>query len=167
MPLVIRKVDRKPLWDRNTSLVQPWLSVDDLAADALHDLRTKENRLSVYIIDSLTQPTLDRLLAAMAACRDVLDKIDYAVFDSQLLAHIDIRLELTKGETPDDEVNDWHHDLVELTASKLATLGTTMKQHGKVLRKYPKDVLDLVQRGVGLGQIDRSRLKQGLATKIV
>jgi len=147
--------------------VEPWLQPDELAADALQDLRTKQNRLSVYLVDSLESPALNRVLAAMAASRDNIDKLDYASFDWSFLGDLGIEVEAVPGGTPDEEVNQWHRDLVELTAAKLAALGLTMRRHGNVSRKYPKDVTDLIREGVRLSQIDYGRLKQTLASKII
>lgn len=165
--VVIRKVDHRPLWDRSAPPVEPWLRPEDLAADALQELRTTKNRLSVYIITSAEAAHLDRLLAAMAASRNVLDKLDYAAFDANLLNDLQIKVEPTLGETPDEEVNKWHSDLVELTACKLANLGLAIRRHATVGRKYPKDILGLIRQGVRLSQIDHARLNHNLASKIL
>ncbi len=165
--VVIRKVDRRPLWDRTAHIAEPWLRTEDLAADALQDLRTKGNRLSVYLISSLEPSELDRLLAAMAANRNLLDKLDYAAFDASLLNDLQIKVEPTLGETPDEEVNKWHRDLVELTACKLTNLGLAIRRHATVGRKYPKDIEELIRQGLRLNQIDHARLDQNLAKKIL
>lgn len=167
MSVVIRKVDRRPFWDRNAPPVESWLHPEDLAADALQELRTSENRLSVFVIDSLEPPGLDRLLAAMAASRDMLDKLDYAAFDAHVLNDLQIKVEAAPGETPDQEVNKWHRHLIELTASKVAELGVAIRQYATVSRKYPRDIQELIRRGVGSSQIDRARLKENLANKIL
>lgn len=48
MALVLRKI-RKSKWYKSGSV--PWLEEGDLRADALSDLATKGNKLSVYLVD--------------------------------------------------------------------------------------------------------------------
>ncbi len=103
----------------------------------------------------------------MAASRDVLDKLDYAAFDIALLSDLRIKIEAAPGGTPDDEVNTWHRDLVELTASKLTDLGLAMRRNATVARKYPKDIAELIRQGVESNRIDQTRLKQNLASKVL
>ena len=166
MLLIIRKVDKRPFWDRNAPPVESWLKPEDLAADALQEIRTTENRLSVYLIDSLESPGLNRLLAALAACRDFIANLVYAALDAHLLNDLQIRLEETPGETPDEEVNKWHRDLIELTASKLSDFGLAIRKHAKISRKHPKDIKELIKQGIRSNQIEQARLKQNLANEI-
>lgn len=57
---------------------------------ALSSLRTKDNRLSVWRIDE-DRGNLHRVVAALAAGRDFLDKLDYAVIDLQALDSLGIQ----------------------------------------------------------------------------
>lgn len=78
MAFILRKLDRKASF-----YLPDWLDEDDAQADALSSLRTKDNRLSVWRIDD-DRGNLRRVVAALAAGRDFLDKLDYAVIDRQV-----------------------------------------------------------------------------------
>ena len=166
MSLVIRKVEKRALWDRRNSEPR-YLENDDLAADALSDLRTQENSLSVYFVEPGDAAMLERLIAALAAGRQQLDKVDYIAFDPNLLDELGIKVVDTRGGLPDDQANQWHRDLIELSAKKIADLGHALKKHGDCNRIRPEDVKRLIQHGVDSKQIDYSRLQPYVAKHVV
>ena len=114
MPTFLRIVQKsrwhpKPEWNG-------W-GHDDLQGDALLDLQTKGNALSVFSVDEGAE--IDRIVSALAATRQYLSNLDYVVFDDVSLMSSGIAFIHTDGATPDKEVNDVHYDLVDLTISKL------------------------------------------------
>jgi hypothetical protein len=114
MPEFLRVVQKarwylKPEWDG-------WRQ-GDLQGDALNDLQTKGNALSVYSVGEGAE--IGRIIAALAANRDHLSHLDYVVFDGTSLASSNILVLQTDGQTPDREVNNVHHDVVNLTVSRL------------------------------------------------
>src|SRR5438874_12791164 len=97
----------------------PWLSPGDVPADALLDLRTEANALSVCQVEA-DLSNLERVVAALAASRDTLANADFVLFDVRILTSLAIGSEATCGATPDEEANArWHLDLVELTAARI------------------------------------------------
>ena len=94
-----------------------WLSQDDIQSDALLDLRTEDNKLSVYKVEN--EADTERVIIALAATRENLSNLDYAVFEDSTLASTDITISQQNGETPDAEVNKLHYDLTNLTVRKL------------------------------------------------
>jgi len=167
VPVVVRTLNYRLLWDRSAPSVSPWLQTTELAADALHDLRTRDNRLSIFLVNTLDSPDLNRVLAAVGANRTNLDKIDYAAFDVRVLDDLGVTIEPTPGATPDELVNQWHHDLIHLTATKVAELGVAIRRQATVSRKSPGEVRALIRDAVAKDQIDRTKLKPEIAAKIL
>lgn len=66
MARILRKI-RKNRWYKTEEI--SWLPDNELQADALDDLRTKYNELSVYRIDE-NESNLDRVIAALATNTD-------------------------------------------------------------------------------------------------
>ena len=117
MPTFLRVVQKnrwhpKPEWNG-------WQS-GDLQGDALLDLQTKGNALSVYDVGSGTD--VGRIVTALAATRKYLSHLDYVVFHDAPLASSSIDVVQTSGETPDQLVNHVHYDLSNLTVRKLVRL---------------------------------------------
>ncbi|MDE2836438.1 MAG: hypothetical protein OXL97_02870 [Chloroflexota bacterium] len=140
-------------------LTQSWLTADELQADALIDLKTEGNVLSIYRVD--TDLEVDRVAVALAANRGSLDNIDYAVFDDSNFPTIGLVVKQQEGETPDTFVDGLHYDLVNLTVGKLAELAQTIST-GYMHRILKKDVRRRIQEGLATGKLNRSKLTTGL-----
>ena len=96
MPTFLRVVQKsrwhsKPEWNG-------WQS-GDLQGDALLDLQTKGNALSVYHVGGVAG--VDRVVTALAATRQFVSNLDYVVFDDAPLASSNIDFVQSNGETPD------------------------------------------------------------------
>lgn len=162
MPLILRKI-RKRRWDESEDLA--WLAEDDIPADPLGDLSTTFNALSVWYIEE-DRSNLDRVVAASAAGRERLDVLDYALFDQELLSQINIKIKESPGATPDVEANEWHRDLVELSAAKLVNLAKVMLRNAERRRRLPKELDQLIAKAVASGRIDKERLSQRIRDEI-
>jgi hypothetical protein len=155
VPFILRKI-RKAKWYRSEAVT--WLAEGDLQADALVDLSTKGNRLSVYLIDDdLTN--LGLIVAALAANCDFISDFDYALLPQGALSELNIRFEKLPGDTPDAEVNRCHLDLIELTSSKIFALANTIGTSSERKRILSKRVLELVVQSVVSGRIEYTNLK--------
>jgi hypothetical protein len=167
MPFALRKIDRKILW---TNTPEPsekaWLQPGELRADALRDMETEGNRLSVYLVDEANGVTVERIVAAMGAGRPNVWKLDYISFDTRILHELRIETEVTAGQTPDAGVNSAHVDLIHLTAARLVNFGTAMQQHGTVARKPDREVGVLINIGLRKGNIDAGKLDPQVAQKL-
>ena len=157
MAYLLRKI-RKNRWYKTEET--PWLLNNELQADALDDLRTKANELSVYHIDD-DESNLNRVVAALAANADNPSNIDFAIFNQGILREIGIKARSSRGELPDDQANEWHNDLYELSAPRLLELAKAIETEARIERKGYKQILTLVADSLVMGQIDRSRIKWG------
>jgi len=131
---------------------------NDVPADPVADLDTKQNKLSVYVVAD-DRSDLGRIVAALAANRPQLQKLDYALFDERTIPTISIKAQKTKGQTPDDGVNDKHLDLVALTGLKLVALARAILDQAQIERKPPKDVAALIRTEAKSGALDMDRCK--------
>jgi hypothetical protein len=160
MTLVLRVV-RQHRWDWPDKL--DWLADGDIPADPLSDIAdTSDNCLSVWLVDD-QRKGLDRLLAALAATRDKVGKLDYVLFAQKHLETAGIESCQTSGKTPDEHVNQQHRDLTRLSAAKLLALTERVwREHVELKRTDGKAVLQLVAEGVRAGRISTSRLRPKL-----
>lgn len=165
MAIALRKINNKRHWDPRDASVQ-WLQADEAEGDALGDLRTKENRLSIFVIEQENEALLNRVLCALACNCEKLDRLDYLVFDPEELAALRFETEQTLGDTPDPTINPLHRDIVALSASRLAQLANALQAGADAKRKTPAEVRDLIKAAVESGTIPRDKLTSKLAAAI-
>ena len=132
MPRFLRVI-RKGRWERYPKI--PWLLPGEIKADALRDLQTSENALSIYRADD--ESAANKICLAIAATRETFGSLDYAVFDAAELPPIGIEPTRTIGETPDPEVNRLHYDITTLTVEKVSQLARVVAagDHSRIPKK--------------------------------
>lgn len=154
---------RRARWFRHPAI--PWLPPGQLQADALLDLKTEGNSLSVYRIED-NRSNLERVVAALAASRDDPVNFDYALLEEAAVQELNILIETPPGDTPDEAVNRaWHRDLSQLTVDQLVELAKAIVA-GVRDRVPQKRIMELLQRSLRDGLLDRGRVKATLLVKI-
>jgi hypothetical protein len=165
VPLVFRGGIRQNLWIKEE--IAPWLEKGQIPADPLTNLRTRDNSMSVYLVDGDDGLGVERYVAALAAARGSLDHYDYLLFDRQCLLRAGVRPVPTEGETPDEQVNAHHLDLVQLSGTQALALVTEILQTGfEVNRSYHFQVAEYIRTAVSQGHIPRDRVSSGVARKV-
>lgn len=98
-----------PHWEQSRdSLAQAQVVSDRV----LRDLSPTNDRISVWEIDD-DRSNLPRVIAALAANREELKRLDYVLADAASLPALGFDVEPSHGDTADDEVNRcWHRDIV-------------------------------------------------------
>jgi hypothetical protein len=164
MPLLARGIQRRR-WDRQS--LHPWLERAEIPADPLTDFRTQDNQLSMFIVED-NQSNLAQVITALAATRGRPDKYDYLLFEEQVLSTVNVTVHRTRGDTPDNAVNSWHLDLVDLSGSKLLALVTEIL-HGQFVtgRWQEHMVKDSLQKGLEAGRLDPSRMPRSLRDSVL
>jgi hypothetical protein len=164
MPLLLRTITRSQ-WLKTRR--PAWLPEGECTADALRDLETENNELSVWQIGD-DKGNLDQVITALAAGRDAPSRFDYALFDRSRLDPIGIQINKTPGITLDDAANNaWHHDLVELTGSKLLGLARVISEEATAIeRKNEKEMNRLIVAAVKERRIELRRLGDRMQQKI-
>jgi len=158
--MICRKLSQKRHWDG-----LPWLGSQETQADAVKCLMTSQNRLSVFVLDKADDQT-ERVVAALAVTRDSLAHLDLAIAPEEVLARCDIRRDRVQGQTPDPGVNDWHEDLVEFTAEKIARLAVAIKGEGEIRRYNLKKVGTAIQQSLDEDFIGAERINGKLVRSL-
>jgi len=89
--------------------------------DALLDLQTRENKLSLWLIDD-DGSNLVEVVGSIALTRETFSQVDYVTFDLDLVEKLGLDLRETDGNTPVPAANSWHREAVELSAKDVARL---------------------------------------------
>src|SRR6266481_7826068 len=97
MPLLLRNV-RENRWLKSEAA--PWLAKGDVPADPLGDLRTSQNRLSVWEV-AVNRSNVERIVRALAVGSNKVADMGYVLFDSSLLETAGIIAVAENGTTPD------------------------------------------------------------------
>ena len=157
MPL-LRKITKPKWYDL------PWLPAGDVPADALVDLRTQKNELSVWRVEP-GEGNLNAVIAALASNKtDRLDNLDYVLIDEEVVTNLGIQYVKTDGDSPHSDANSrWHCDLVELTGAKVLGLAREMKrrqaEHKRVQHTAVRDIL---KAALQAGALQRASVNEGL-----
>lgn len=162
MPHFLRQIN-KSKWYRNPGV--PWLGEGELQADALRDLKTTGNELSVYYVQE-GETNLVQITTALAAGRDSVANFDYALIGQEVISTLEIKVKQSSGETLDATVNEWHRDLCELSANKLIDLARAIQNEADKRRILGKKILDHLGEAIRSGRIDTNRLKPLLKAKL-
>ena len=160
MARFLRKV-RQGRWLKRPTI--SWLSGDEIQSDALLDLQTVSNKLSVYRVEN--EDEAKATVIALAATRHSFSNLDYVLFEEDMLASTNIQFALQMGMTPDDSVNELHYDLQNLTVDKMAELAVIVSS-GDLLREPWKRIEAGVQDGIRAGTLDIRRIDSQLLEKI-
>ena len=155
MAYILRTI-RKARWYDHESI--SWLAAGEFQADALSDLKTDDNELSVWHVAD-DRSNLDQVVAALASTRDHVSNLDYALLDQNFIFQIQINIWPTVGNSPHEEANLWHRDLIEFSALKLYTLAKSVFENAERKRYSEKEILRLIARAIASGRIDRTQLK--------
>ncbi len=134
-----------------------------MPAAPLSDLRTsKTSILSVWFIEN-DRSNLERVVAAMAANLQHVDKFDCIIFPTNLLETVSIPIKTARGQTADNDANQrWHRNLVEITAKGLIDLAELIDKNGEMERFDDDDVESFIRDGITKGDIDKERINADL-----
>lgn len=148
MTKVLREINQNRWYKSETRI---WLDREEVPADSVTDLKTGQNCLSLWIIDDSSR--INRLAAALRAKRKSA-KFDYLLFEIDVIAKAEIECTDSNGGTPDEEVNHWHLDLINLSGKRLVKLvKEIISSNYKTDRLLPEKVDDAVRSSVESGAI--------------
>ena len=163
MPYFLRKI-RKARWYAPT-----WLTEGELPADPLGDLQTKNNGLSLWEVDD-EQTNIIEVVVALASTSQNLSNIDYVLLASDELERVQRRVGFdvrkTAGDSPYEDANKWHCDIVQLSASKLVELAAVVFRVGSKERVTEPSVLQYLVEAVSTKKLPLKRLLPDLQAKV-
>ncbi|MBB1150791.1 hypothetical protein H4K35_11805 [Myroides sp. NP-2] len=118
MPILVRRINRAK-WGQNCNEND----LEDSSADAITNcLKTNNNDLSVWRIESIDQ--LENALLALITSKQQskLSTLHYVLIDEELLKANDLNLSETPGDTVIESLKDSHRDINNLTYSRLGKM---------------------------------------------
>ena len=160
MTFFLRKISKNRWFERNPC----WLQGDDVPADPLGDLRTKRNKLSVWLVEDTERSQMEAAIA-ITTLSDNVSHVHYALIERDALEGINITARQDPSDTHYLKVKDLHRNLVQLSGSKLIQLTRVIFESKKTL--IPKDrLLPALARAVEEGEIAKSALKKHVVEDI-
>jgi len=159
LPLWLRKISKSRWYGHEAHRWLPngSLEADAIQADAMSDLRTESNALSVWRIND-NRTNLEQIIIALAANLPRPTHLDYALFDQQFLVNNEFKIEQLPGNTPCAAANSYHFHLTELSVHKLTEVAEIIKGKAERNRYTKKETLALIKRAIDSGVISRERL---------
>ena len=151
MAKFVRKLEKAVWWDKEEGQ-----ALESLGADALKNVATDDNELSIYEVEE--DAHLPLILAALSSRRQHIKDAEYCLFDGAVLAEAGVKTKRTKGNTSCKLVNGLHYDLVDLTALSLTKFVLHAAHGGELDSIDKKQVLELIKSYVQSGEIDVKEL---------
>ena len=168
---LLRKIEDKDRWRYDDpDFHPPWISTEsgEIPADPLQDLNTKNNQLSVYMLNEVRAELVDRILTALAATRNNSQKIECLIIPEEIIKYLNLELKRGKGGTPDGFVNELHCDIVQLTANKLVELAkAVIGCKAESDRRTGDQIRDLLIKGVQEGRLEQSKINPDLKKRLL
>lgn len=168
MSVIIRQVSSKRRFDKPRPS-DNWIKRGEVPADAVTDLKTTFNKLSIFEVEN-QEESVNRVITALAANRNSIQKFDYILLEKRKFMDVQrqygFNVKETLGKTPDEQVNDWHQNLVELTDQRIVEFAKALVYNGKKYRKPKKEINRMVREGILNGFIERKLMSQRLLSKL-
>lgn len=162
MPVLARKVTRAK-WEPAEAL-----GPGELAADAVTDLRTRENALSFWRCESSQEADLERAALALAASFERADKIDLVGVDEHAISAAQLSTRSTPGETPIRALQSSHVDVERLDYVRLGRIAHLIADavptaHVRITKRR---VLELLAEAVTAGELLLEQLQQKVRAEV-
>jgi hypothetical protein len=149
------KVNSKTRWYRSER--PSYIGEDDIPANCLLDLRPKDNALSLWLIEEYEE-NLQNVVTALAASCQYPDSFDFLLFDASLIQEQYLQLLCTPGKTPLSRANQWHRDLVELSAKKLVNLAVAIYFRCEARRIFKNQIKSWLTESLKAGVLEAAKL---------
>lgn len=166
--MLIRKIKSISCWDIDR--IKEKIHREDATApgDSIADLRTVNNRLSVWYTPDLEDKNLMPVLTAMALGRDSIQKFTYVVMDEAALADMGISATGVKGAAPgvsDPDILNRHRDLTDIDHKRLGMLAEYIfrlvkNRSGRTISE--KDIKKNIHQLISECRIEKDGLNSGI-----
>lgn len=155
---------RKAKWYKNSGV--PWLADGELQSDALSDLTTSGNCLSMWQIDN-DFSNLNRVIAALSSKRNILANFDYALIDQKFFEDRNIKIRQSCGDTPDLDANaNWHWEICELSVPMLINTATFIHKSANIERVMSNDVAKAISTSLSANSFDINKIDEKLLSRV-
>lgn len=164
MAYLARKIARAKWEPKND------MSPDDIPADAVTaDLRTKDNMLSCWRLDTDSNDDVRQVALALVTVAERIDVMDLVWIDHEALNAQGFTMSDTPGETPVESLRDDHVDLIGLTLTRLNTLSALVVEslhQGQYQRFSKKELTDIIIEAVQENRVEIVRLKDKVKAEV-
>jgi hypothetical protein len=162
MGLLVRKIS-KAKWQTGAIEGRSPVSADAITCD----LRTKENRLSVWLVANTDE--LDEAVLALTSQHQELDTIDVAALDEQSILESGLAVEQKAGLTPVADLRDCHRDITSLNYNTLGNVAQAVVSSfllNRVERYTGRKIAEIILKAITDGRLDPQKLDQGFLAKV-
>ena len=162
--MLLRKIQSKGRW--NNKQIPNLIHRNDalFTGDAIADLRTRSNTISVWHTPDLTDANLKPILTAMALNCDKIDKVFYVALDEDVLQSKGLMFKAVPGDceaVTDQSILDRHHDIYEVDYWHLGILAEYIYEQieqGKVYNKSKAVLLQWAKDLIASNQADPNKM---------
>ncbi len=130
---------------------------DDVPADPVADFGTQKNQLSVWHVED-DQSNLEDVLTAIAAKAEFISHSDYSLIRREFLDEQGIAYRQSSGESPFEQANEWHYDIVNLSGLKILGMVRHIMERGSKDRIGENRMETLLRGAVAAGRIPPAKL---------
>ena len=170
--MLIRKIKSIGCWDPNTFKKKIHRDDATTPGDAIADLKTDQNGLSVWFTPDLDDKNIYPVIAAIAINRDTIQKVTYVVLDEKRLQSLGIEHKQISGIAPgivDEDILNRHFDLIDIDYKRLGLLADYIQElitnkAGKTIND--KQLEEYINQMIENDQINVDNLKVGIKNSL-
>ena len=124
--------------------------IHTLQADAIADIRTFNNNLSIWSIPSASDSDINEAVLALATStsQSSFDKMDVVVFSSKDISARGLQLESVDGKTAVTDLKSTHQNIINLTYDSLTGVMKIISEitvNGRHIRRTKKQIETLIR----------------------
>jgi hypothetical protein len=126
----------------------------------MNEFRTRENTVSVFVVDS-ERKNAARILSAIMSAKDAgsgLIATDCLIFASESVEALGIPIREEPGLTPDMEANKWHRDLADLSADRLVKLAEVLVKNADLHAVLEGELVEALKGAAANGELQKEKL---------
>jgi hypothetical protein len=125
-------------------------------ADAFQDLTTSENKLSFFFLPD-DQQLIERVVAAVFCGRQSYGGVGYSLLNDSDFKNVNLKMEKSKGNSPDAGINQYHYDAIKMTTDDLNRLAKAILG-SRIFPQTDSQIKILVQRSIGSRFVKRENI---------
>lgn len=144
-------------WDKWAELAESnFWNKGDCPPELLSQLYDNSEGISVYSVDD--DKDINRIIAAISLDWGTFKDCGYAVFSDQDLKTIGLELKNTKSFTFDEDTNQRHRDIVEISGQKLIKLVALVSNKAKLGMMTKEEIIKNLKQFLADDTFSRSRM---------
>ena len=162
--LLVRKINQAK-WRSTRGLMSGETPADAVTAD----LRTSDNRLSLWAVPPDDPPAIDEVVLAMCTSFDALDAVDFIFLEKEKLEHEGIQVDVSPMDIRITKPKAVHWDAVCLDVIRLGKFATMVKRtidSDQVKRITTSELKNIIRTAIQGNRLTLTDLKENVRRKI-